>query len=438
MIALDEVLSRAVANHKAGRHAEAEADYQRALAMAPGRAAVLHNLGVVVAAQGRHTEALAVLDDAIATEPGYAAAHYNRGVALEKLGRGREALVALSRAAQLDPGHYDTHRALGFLWLAHGDRDRALDHFARTYELRRGEDRDGAALASLVYASAGKLRHDAAQFRHIAATRRDGKSFELLARAYETVARDLPEAITRLTPGQLDTLGEDYNTAIAISSAPALATGTIDPALDRAKVAATFSGGEQSATWLNAVLTPEALTRLRKFLLESTIWHDFSHIGGFVATYLEDGLACPLVLQIAAELRAALPETLGPHPLTQAWAFKAFEESAAVAAHADDAAVSVNLWLTPDEANLDRSGGGLVVCRAPPPADWEISGYDADTGRIDAFMQAHARESLVVPHAQNRAVIFDARLFHKSAAPCFASGYENHRINLTLLYGRAH
>ena len=30
-----------------------------------------------------------------------------------------------------------------FLWLAEGDRGRALDHFARTYELRRGEDRTG-------------------------------------------------------------------------------------------------------------------------------------------------------------------------------------------------------------------------------------------------------------------------------------------------------
>ena len=43
---------------------------------------------------------------------------------------------------------------------------------------------------------------------------------------------------------------------------------------------------------------------MQRFLLESTIWHDFSHIDGFVASYLEDGLACPLLLQIADELRA--------------------------------------------------------------------------------------------------------------------------------------
>jgi hypothetical protein len=29
--------------------------------------------------------------------------------------------------------------------------------------------------------------------------------------------------------------------------------------------------------------------------------------------------------------------------------------------HADEAAINVNLWVTPTDANLDPSGGGLVV-----------------------------------------------------------------------------
>lgn len=434
--ALDTLIGEAVCQQKAGQYGAAEEMYARALRLVPGRASILHNLGVVVAAQGRHAEALTLFDQAIAAEPGYASAHFNRGVALQKLGRAREAISALSRSAQLEPGHYDSHRALGFLLLAEGERDRALDHFARTYELRRGEDRDGSALASLTYASAGKLRHDAAQLRYIAGKRREGKSFELLARAYDIVARDLSDEIKRLSPEQLDMLGADYNTAIVNIATPSLPEAAVNPALDRAKVTAAFAPGMPGATWCDDVLTPDALARLRRYLLESTIWHDFSHIGGFVATYLEDGLACPLVLQIAHELRLALPEVLGPHPLTQAWAFKAFEQSAAVAAHADDAAISVNLWLTPSEANLDKGAGGLVVCRTPPPADWQIRGYDADVAEIDAFMQAHAGDRLTVPYAENRAVVFDAHLFHKSAAPRFAPGYENHRINLTLLYGR--
>ena len=49
----------------------------------------------------------------------------------------------------------------------------------------------------------------------------------------------------------------------------------------------------------------------------------------------------------------------------------------------------------------------------------------------------HAGDSLIVPYRENRAALFESRLFHRSDAPEFAAGYENHRINLTLLFGRA-
>src|SRR5262249_33876433 len=169
--------------------------------------------------------------------------------------------------------------------------------------------------------------------------------------------------------------------------------------------------------------------------LESTIWHDFSHIDGFVASYLEDGLACPLLLQVADELRHAFPDILGAHPLSQAWAFKGLRAQAAVDVHADDATVSVNFRVTPTEANLHPERGGLVVCRAPPPDDWEIKDYAQDRERIVTFLEQKASDSLVFSYRQNRAVLFRSRLFHHSDRPKFASSCENHRINLTLLYG---
>ena len=75
---------------------------------------------------------------------------------------------------------------------------------------------------------------------------------------------------------------------------------------------------ECGAVWFDDLPTPPALAALKRHLLESTIWHDFSHIGGFVASYLEDGLACPLLLQIADEIRGAFPDLLKGHPLSQA------------------------------------------------------------------------------------------------------------------------
>ena len=427
------LMADALLHHQAGRLAEAEAAYLAVLNLAPGHAGTLHNLGVIAGARGQPLAAIDRFDAAIAAAPDYAAAHYNRAVACHTLGRTREAILGMSRACAIDQGHYDAHRALGFLWLAEGECDRALDHFARTYELRRGDDRTGIADRSLNQATRGKLLHDAAQFSFLSARCREGQRFAVLARAYQEVAAEIGQGAAALSPRQLQRLGEDYNRAIHASEAPACATSAISAGFDRSAILCCFEADD--AVFFDDLLTPAALRRLKKYLLESTIWHDFSHIGSFVAAYLEDGLANPLLLQIADELRRTFPEILQPHPLSQAWAFKGLDRAAAIEAHADDAAVSVNFWVTPDAANLDPGGGGLAVCRVPPPADWLLSDYDADKNEVAAFLGEHDGDTLTVPYRENRAVMFSSRLFHRSDAPRFAPGYENRRINVTLLFG---
>jgi tetratricopeptide (TPR) repeat protein len=427
------IVAEAMSHFQAGRLAQAESAYRSALAVVPADAVATHNLGVVIAAQGQHHAAIGYFEEALKADPDFVSAHYNRGAALMRLGKVHAAITALGRAAALEPQHYEAHRALGFLRLSQGERGRALDHLARTYELRRGDDRTGLARTSLTTATRHKLEHDAEQFAYLAQKTRDRLRFEQLARNYLAMARQIPDAVTTLSEAQIEALGDDYNTPIHVRAAPEVAGGAVAERADRAALTAQYR--EAGAIIIDGVLTPQALDSVRRFLLESTIWHDFSHIEGFVASYLEDGLACPLILQIADELRHALPDVLGELPLCQAWAFKGLKAQSAVDAHADDATASVNFWVTPTDANLDPEHGGLVVCREPPPAGWEIKDYEADRERIVTFLEQKADNSLVVPYRQNRAVLFRSRLFHYSDRPRFASGYGNHRINLTLLYG---
>ena len=44
-------------------------------------------------------------------------------------------------------------------------------------------------------------------------------------------------------------------------------------------------------------------------------------------------------------------------------------------------------------------------------------------------------DKLDIPHKQNRLVIFNSNLLHKSMPSKFKKGYRNRRINLTLLFG---
>jgi Flp pilus assembly protein TadD len=427
------LVADAMTHFQAGRPAEAESAYRAALAMIPADPAVTHNLGVAIAAQGHHRAAIGCFEEALRADPSFVSAHYNRAAALMRLGETQEAIKAFDRAAKLDPQHYEAHRALGFLWLAQGERGRALDHLARTCELRRGDDRTAIARKSLTTATRHKLEHDAEQFLYLSQRKRERLRFELLARSYRAIAAQLSNKVTTLSDAQIGVLGDEYNTPIHLRAAPEVAGRAVNDRADRDALTAQFNA--QGAIFVDDLLTPPALDSLRGFLQESTIWHDFFHIDGFVASYLEDGLACPLLLQIADDLRRAVPEILGEHSLSQAWAFKGLRPQAAVDIHADDAVVSVNLWITPTEANLSCGHGGLVVCRAPPPDDWQIKDYDADQERIVLFLEQQARDNLAVPYRQNRAVLFRSRLFHHSDRPEFASGYENHRINLTLLYG---
>jgi tetratricopeptide (TPR) repeat protein len=432
----NDLVAEAVNHQKAGRLTEADALYRAALVLSPGHAAVTQNLGVIAATLGQHDTAIAHFDEVIAREPAHVSAHYNRAAVLQVLGRTQDAIKGFSRVCALEAGHYDAHRALGFLWLSVGERGRSLDHFARTYELRRGEDRLDWEGRSLTYGTCSKLQHDAEQFRFLADRRRDRSRFDGLAKAYDAVAKELPHQPTKLSHEQLERLGNDCNTAISIADAPELTPRAVSERPDVEDLTRRFKDAPTGVVYFDDLLTPRALLSLRRYLLESTIWHDFSHIDRFVASYLEDGLACPLLLQIIDELRSTFRDLLGEHPLSQAWAFKGLRASSAVDVHADDAAISVNFWITPTEANLNPERGGLAVCRVRPPRDWQVSGYEADRERIVAFLEQNAGDTLIVPYRENRAVLFESRLFHQSDAPRFLPTYENHRINLTFLYGR--
>lgn len=104
--------------------------------------------------------------------------------------------------------------------------------------------------------------------------------------------------------------------------------------------------------------------------------------------------------------------------------------------HADDAMVNVNLWITPDDANLNPSSGGLVLYTVKPPRDWDFKRFNANWEYVDEhLLRPSGYSNVTIPYKQNRAVIFDSFLFHKTDRHKFKQGYENRRINLTWLYG---
>jgi tetratricopeptide (TPR) repeat protein len=405
----------AMALEKQGHVEDAVGCYRRAIDLDPTMVAAFNNLGSMLRDQGRLEEAIAAYRQAVSLDPGTAAIHANLGMALAQSGRADEAIGCYETALALDPGFAEAHKSLALVRLARGDLEASFASFRRHAELKYGPAT--AAPATTVFPHRGK--HDLEQLAHLREIADDDPALRRVqpppAGAPEPV--DLFRGYLRLEGG-------------ARVPGPA-----INPANVPAEIETKWAESRPNVVVIDDLLTPDALEGLKRFCWGSTIWRR-GYPEGYLGAIPESGFAVPLLAQISDELRLRFPGIFHQHLLTQCWAFKYDSRLTGINVHADFAAVNVNFWITPDDANLDPEHGGLVVWDVPAPLDWNFEKYNADPGAMRDFLAAAKATSVTVPYRANRAVIFDSDLFHETDRISFREGYENRRINVTLLYGR--
>jgi len=183
------------------------------------------------------------------------------------------------------------------------------------------------------------------------------------------------------------------------------------------------------------LLTAPALHALREYCLGATVWQR-PYKFGYVGAFPEDGFAGRILFDIADALFRLLPQTLAGMHLMQWWAFAYDSGLPGTDIHGDDSDISVNLWITPDAANLDRERGGLVIWNAMPPQDWSFNDYNSSGSKTFSYLTEIGATCETIPHAENRALIFRGKLMHRSDSAQFLQGYENRRRNVTLLFRR--
>src|SRR5688572_7677722 len=208
----------------------------------------------------------------------------------------------------------------------------------------------------------------------------------------------------------------------------------LNPRNDGATIAQTFRDGGGVAC-IDNLLSADALAQLQRFCLESTVWRR-SFRQGYLGAYPESGFVSPLLLQLAAELKAELAELLGDHHLTYWWSFVCQHQRPGTDIHADQSDISLNFWITPDRANLQPGGSGLDVWDVAAPADWSFYDYNFGGKDIRAFLRQEGARQSSIAYAENRAQLFRGSIFHQTAATRFAEGFENRRRNVTMLFRR--
>jgi len=463
-----------VVSQRAGNKDEAVRAYERALALNPKYVEALINLGNVFKDLNRLDEAVAVYHKAIAFNPGHADTHNNLGVALKNQSRIAAAISAYREALRLKPAHLEALNNLGLALMETGAIDEAIASFnqalaiqptygkalynlgiasiwkgdhacaiaclSQTAEAKHNHSRE--VTEAVVYRS--RLKHDIEQVRYLMNRRLLGPEQQAYLMALEQLDRTLANRYPDrnrcpVEPGQAASIAPSFNRFLHLTPCDRLPAAALHDRLDVDGVEARYLGNHPEVTYIDQLLNETALASLRQFCWESTIWKK-DYDNGYLGAFLGDGFATPLLLQIAEELRLKFPRIFKQYRLTQAWAFKQDNARRGLSIHADAAAVNVNFWITPDEANRDPEKGGLVVYDKEAPQEWNFAAYNSDRNKpkILEWLKRSGAQAIRIPYRANRAVVFNSDLFHETDDIAFKEDYLSRRINITLLYGYRH
>jgi Flp pilus assembly protein TadD len=428
------LINRGVTLHSLQRYEDALADYDKLLAVKPEHAGAWNNRGIALQYARRFEDALASYDKALVIAPDYAEAWNNRGIVLLLLKRPAEALASHDKALALKPDYADAWNHRGATLQRLGDFEGALASLDKALAI--APDYAGALqnLGQLLCESNRVEEGLAVLTRHAALVHK-----ARAANANKPIpphkARHDQEQRDYLAGGKAGAGDPSIDSLFHLADGSRVASPAVNPGNTADDIAAQWNQSRPQVVVIDDFLTQDALQKLREFCLGSTVWRQ-SYDNGYMGAMPQDGFACPLLAQIADELRAAFPAIFADHPLCYLWGFKYDSTLKGINVHADGAVVNVNFWITPDEANLDPQSGGLVVWDADAPPDWDFDKYNGDAEASRDFLARTGAKPMTIPYRANRAVIFDSDLFHETDRIVFQEGYENRRINITLLYGR--
>jgi tetratricopeptide (TPR) repeat protein len=360
-----------------------------------------HNLlGNGLVKLGKLDAAVTSYGRALALRPDMAEVHSNIGWALREQGKLEEAEPACRRAIAITPNNAIAHARLGQILFDSNRINEGCQSFTRSAELSYGASLSNVPGSELKLPH--KLRHDQEQRDYL-------------------ISIGIPDNGT----------SEIFH----LANGAQLTEPALNPRNTTGEVSERWRRSSPKIVIIDDFLTNEALDSLRRFCWGSTVWRRV-YKGGYLGAFPQYGFACPLLGQIADELRRRYHTVFDSHPLAYLWAFKYDSQLPGIGIHADFAAINVNFWITPDDANLDPSAGGLVIWDKPAPFDWDFAKYNRDTIAARAFLAHAGARSVTIPYRANRAVIFDSDLFHETDRIVFKEGYLNRRINITLLYGQ--
>jgi protein O-GlcNAc transferase len=225
-------------HHRAGRLAEAEASYRKALADDPENIDALHFRGVVAYQRGEHSKAVELISRALSRNRANPSAHNNLGNALAAQGNHVAALTAYLDALAHQPDYADALCNLGDVLRSGGKVERAIGCYRRAVSiapdlrvaqvnlrktLEERSTRSGSPASGAIAAAEG-AKADAELNFNLGNDYKDQKQLDQAIASYEkavATAPDFPAAHTNLGSALLQ-LGKRHEATLCFRRALAL------------------------------------------------------------------------------------------------------------------------------------------------------------------------------------------------------------------------
>ncbi len=460
----DSALDQALADHRAGRLAAAEAAYRTMIAAQPRHAGANHHLGVLLVQTGRVDDGISYLRSALEANSAEPLYYFSLAKGLLAAGHPAEAGAVVRQAAQRGLS------AARFEPLKLEIRDKAVAFYRHSLVTHPGDaallDNLGSAL--LVQ---GKIDEAIACYRQALVHAPDfaeahfhlGAVLSQKGRVAEGFEHYMRRAALVYGPGKAtlengsepphkikhDKAQRDYLFGghvpfdapeiagmFQLADGGRLAGPAVNPGNCIAQLLDTWRQSRPQMVVIDNFLTGSALEKLRAYCAGSTVWRKI-YPAGYLGAAPEDGFACPLLAQIVEEVQSTFGTILAGESFRYLGAFKYDSElSTGTNTHADNSNVNVNLYITAEEANLDPDSGGMEIWDAAAPGMQTMRKLNGSEDMVRAFLERAGAKRFVVPHRANRAVIFKSTHFHKTDRFLFKSDYLSQRINISMLFGQ--
>jgi tetratricopeptide (TPR) repeat protein len=441
--------------------------YKRVLAEDPQNLEALNNLGNILLSIGDFNNALSLFNKVIALYGGNEITYNNIATIYSEIESYEQAINYYELALRINPKHILSLNGKGNVFRELGQLDKAIECFQMAVDIESSSlishsNLAGAYIASLRSEDEKLLQAKRSLSTHLANQKDAGTN----SVAFFAMKHHMEQAIflTKkgiflpgqdqfiLTANQLldshnpkdhiinvdqdsndamrDYLGSHYEYEI-----PDNIFYGLNPNNDWLAIQEQYTSSNE-VLYIDNFLSADALEALYTYSLLSKVWlreYPKCYLGAFGY----QGFISRLHLKIADELSSYMPKVFQDYKLSHLWAFKYDTKlGSGINVHADPAKVNVNFWLTPDEFNLDKDRGGLIIYNKKPKKDWNFYTYNNDPKKIYDYLSEDGANRIVVPYRRNRCVLFNSVLFHETDEINFKDEYEGRRINMTYLFGQ--